>query len=371
MTPSATQAASALFEIKEVDRQRYDERLRDFLPDDIIDIHTHVWRASDVPAEESSSGEQRAVTWTSLVARDNPVEDLIESYRLLLPGKRVTPLMFAMVPKDNLDVLNAYVAECSRRTKFPALLFTDPAWTSEEVEKQMLAGGFLGAKAYLTTAPSYIPAKEIRIFDFFPHHQLAVYDRHGSIVMLHIPRDGRLRDPLNLAQLLQIERDYPNIRLIVAHVGRAYCQEDVGNAFEILAETERMSFDFCANTNEHVFAQLLGCVGPKRVLFGSDLPILRMRMRRETSAGIYVNVVPKGLYGDVSADKNMREVEPPEADRISFFLYEQLDAFRRASERVGLSRSDLEDVFYHNAKRLLDGASQVATMGRGSRSGQK
>jgi len=356
MNIPAPQATPTLFEIKEVDRQRYDERLRDFLPDDIIDIHTHVWRASDFPAEETSSVEPRAVTWTSLVARDNPVEDLIESYRLLLPGKRVTPLMFAMVPKDNLDVQNAYVAECSRRTKFPALLFTDPEWTAKEVEERMLAGGFLGAKAYLTTAPAYIPAKEIRIFDFFPPHQLEVYDRHGAIVMLHIPRDGRLRDPLNLAQLLQIERDYPNLKLIVAHVGRAYCQDDVGDAFQILAKTERMTFDFCANTNEHVFAQLLDCVGPKRVLFGSDLPILRMRMRRETSSGSYVNVVPKGLYGDVSGDKNMREVGSPEADTLSFFLYEQLDSFRRASEKVGLSRADIEDVFHHNAKRLLDGA---------------
>jgi len=346
-----------IFEVKDVDREMYAGRIRDFLPDDIIDIHTHVWRASDFPLEECPGGEQRTVSWPQKVALDNPIEDLMETYRLLLPGKRVTPLIFAMLPKGNLEAQNAYVAECSRRTRSPALLFTDPAWSASEIEGRMLAGGFVGAKSYLSLAASYIPTKEIRIFDFFPPHQMEVYDRHGWIVMLHIPRDGRLGDPVNLAQLLQIEREYPNIKLIVAHVGRAYCQPDAGNAFEILAQTQRMVFDISANTNDQIFEQILRCVGPERVLFGSDFPILRMRMRRDTSAGHYVNVVPKGLYGDVSSDKNMREVEGSEADNLSFFLYEELDAFRRASERVGLSRTDVKDIFYNNAKRLLGSAS--------------
>ena len=347
-------SGKTLFEIKEVDRERYARRLRDFLPDDIIDIHTHVWRAGDFPAATQTSGEKRTVTWPSLVAKDNPIEDLMETYRLLFPGKRVTPLIFATLPEGgNLDIQNAYIAECSRREKVPALLFTDPAWSAAELEARTLAGGFVGAKSYLSLAPAWIPAREIRILDFFPPHQLEVHDRHGWIVMLHSPRDGRLKDPVNLAQLLQIERDYPNLKLIVAHVGRAYCREDVGNAFEMLAQTKRMMFDICANTNSQIFEQLLRCVGPRRVLFGSDLPITRMRMRRITKEGCYVNVVPKGLYGDVAGDKNMAEVEGSEAEQLSFFLYEELDAFRCAAERVGLSRADVADIFHNNARRLL------------------
>ena len=171
--------------------------------------------------------------------------------------------------------------------------------------------------------------------------------------MLHIPRDGRLRDRLNLAQLLEIERDYPNLKLIVAHVGRAYCDEDVGDAFDVLAETRNMVFDFCANTNAQVFEQLLRAVGPQRVLFGSDLPITRMRMRRVVRDGRYVNLVPKGKYGDVSADPNMDEVEGAESESLSLFLYEQLDSFRRAAESVGLTRAEVEAVFAGNAWRLL------------------
>ncbi len=115
-------------------------------------------------------------------------------------------------------------------------------------------------------------------------------------------------------------------------------------------------FDFSANCNDRVFEQALRAVGPKRFLFGSDLPILRMRTRRICENGIYVNLVPRGLYGDVSGDRNMREVEGPEARKLTFFMYEELLALRRAAERVGLSPADLRDVFYGNAARLLEAA---------------
>jgi uncharacterized protein len=356
--PSSSSILDGLVEIKEVDCQHYRGWVRDFLPDELVDIHTHIWRASDFPNSTAETSEQRAVTWPARVALENPIEHLMETYRLLLPDKRVTPLLFATLPAGgNLDVQNDYVMTCANQVNAPALIFSDPAWSAAELEARVLAGGFCGAKSYLTLAPAYLPAAEIRIFDFFPPHQLEIHDRHGWIVMLHIPRNARLRDAVNLAQLLQIEHNYPRLRLIVAHVGRAYSNEDVGNAFEALAETKHLCFDISANTNETVFEQLLRCVGPKRVLFGTDLPILRMRMRRITQAGRYINIVPKGLYGDISDDRNMGEVEGAEAEQLTFFLYEELAAFRRAAKRVGLSRSDLEDVFCNNARRLLAGAA--------------
>ncbi len=130
----------------------------------------------------------------------------------------------------------------------------------------------------------------------------------------------------------------------------------MGKAFDVLAETKNKVFDFCANTNTEVFKQLIDAVGPKRILFGSDLPILRMRMRRICKNGIYVNIVPKGLYGDVSGDKNMGEIEGEEAEKLTFFMYEEIKAFRRAAERTALTRSDIEDIFYNNAMRIIESA---------------
>ena len=344
-----------LFEIEDVDREVYEDELAGFLPDRIIDIHTHVWK--DELKSLSDEAYARTVAWPRLVAKENPVEDLTETYRLMFPGKSVTPLIFSSVkPGDDVDSLNAYIDKSSRKAGYPALLYSRPAWDSEELERRLSEGVFVGIKSYLDLSPSYIPRREIRIYDFFPPHQLEVIDRLGLIVMLHIPRDGRLRDPVNLAQMTEIDERYPNAHVIIAHVGRAYCEEDVGSAFEVLENTRNLVFDIAANTNAWVFEQLIRAVGPGRVLFGSDLPILRMRMKRICKDGRYVNIVPRGLYGDVSGDPNMAEVDGQEAETLTFFMYEELRAIKRAAEALSLSSRDLERIFFENSRELLTGA---------------
>ncbi len=343
---------SDLFEMKQVDRDFYRDRLQEFLPLKFIDIHTHIWL--DRFKIEDSNAPCRAVLWPFLVAEDNSVEDLQETYRLMFPDKKVSPLLFGQ-PSQEYDIhaCNAYVAESAKKYKLPSLFLSRPQMSAQEFEKGIEEGGFLGCKVYLNYAPDYIPENEIRIFDFLPHHHLEVLDRRGWIVMLHIPRPGRLKDPVNLFQMLEIERKYPSLRLIIAHAGRAYCNEDLGDAIEILAGTKNMMFDFCANTNAYIFGRLIEAVGPKRILFGSDLPILRMRTRRICENGRYINMVPRGLYGDVSVDSHMREVDGPEADQLTFFMYEEIEAFRQAAIAKGLTKHDIEDVFYNNAGRLL------------------
>jgi hypothetical protein len=84
-----------------------------------------------------------------------------------------------------------------------------------------------------------------------------------------------------------------------------------------------------------------------------------MRMRRICEEGFYVNLVPPGLYGDVSDDPHMREVSEEEGSRLSFFMYEELLAFRQAAEAVGLSAEDVADVMYDNAARLITNAGSA------------
>lgn len=59
---------------------------------------------------------------------------------------------------------------------------------------------------------------------------------------------------------------------------------------------------------------------------------------------------PAGLYGDVSNDPHMRETD--EGD-ITTFMYEELLAFKRSAEALGLSRASVEDILCNNAARLF------------------
>jgi len=347
----------ALFQITPEDQRVYDTELNDFLPNEIFDIHSHLWLESFWSAPKDTG--LRAVSWPYLVARDNSVNDLNESYQLLFPGRRVVPMVFANPePDDDLGQHNAYVKQSAEAFGYPALYFSHPTQTAAEVEKQVLEGGFLGLKSYLNLSPAYIPEAEIRILDFFPPKHLEVLNRHGWLMMLHIPRPGRLKDPVNLAEIAFIKRHYPRIRLILAHVGRAYCREDVGDALEQLSVFDDLLFDFTANCNPDVLEMLVASVGVHRVMFGSDLPITRMRMRRICENGHYINLVPPGLYGDVSDDPSMREVSREEGKSLTFFLYMEALAMKTALCRLGYGKKEAERVFAGNARDLLHTVQQ-------------
>ena len=345
----------ALFEVTDYDRKVYEEELKDFLPQRMLDIHTHIWRREFlVEAGLVPKISPRVVAWPSMVANTNPFEDLQETYRLIFPGKEVTALCFnTSVPND---VQNAYVAENAAKFGYEALYGSYPTETPEELEKHIKEGGFLGVKSYLSRAAAYLPTKEIRVYDFYPKHQLAVLDRLGGIVMLHIPRDGRLKDQVNIQQILEIQKEFPNLKLIIAHIGRAYTHGDIGDAFEYLDTCPNLYYDFSANCCQYAIEEVLRHAGTKRVMFGSDLPVLRMRTHRIEENGTYINLIPPGLYGDPKQDSHLREVTPEEAEKITFFMYEELLAFKRAAKTLGLTAEDVEDVMYNNARQLLDEA---------------
>ena len=115
-------------------------------------------------------------------------------------------------------------------------------------------------------------------------------------------------------------------------------------------------FDFCANTSDYAMTKLLDSIGPKRVLFGSDMPILRMRMRRIEENNSYINLIPPGLYGDPSQDSHLREVSKEDGEKMTFFMYEEIDAMRKAAEACELSAEDIENIFYNNAKKMIESA---------------
>ena len=344
----------ALFEVTANDKKIYEEELRDFLPEKILDVHCHVALREHTPKVEVKPGEKRTVTWPSLVADQNSIEDLKETYELLFPGKDCKAMFFSNAGHG--EAVNNYCAKVSKESGWPALYYSHPEQSADEIEQKIREGGFLGLKSYLDLSPKYLPVAEIRIFDFFPKHQLERLNEMGAICMLHIPRNGRLKDQVNIQQILEIKREFPNVRLIIAHIGRAYTKEDVGNAFDYLTQAPDLIYDFFANCCEYAITDLIRAVGPKHVMFGLDLPVLRMRCHRIEENGTYINLIPPGLYGDPKQDSHLREVSPEEAEKITFFAYEELLSFKRACKTLGMTKQDVEDMMYNNAVELIEGA---------------
>lgn len=346
----------ALFEVTDYDKKIWEEELKDFLPQKIVDAHTHVYKCEFFDPPKAGE-EKRTVTWVETIAKDNPIEDLQETYELMFPGKDVSAMMFVS-GKTGLDKNNDYLSEVSKKTGWPALYFSHPTQSADELEKKIREGGFLGVKSYLDLSADYIPTAEIRIYDFFPKHQLERLNEMGAICVCHIPRNGRLKDKVNIAQILEIKKEFPKIRFIVAHIGRAYTKDDLGDAFDHLTKAPDLMYDFCANCCEAAITEVIKRCGPKHVMFGLDMPVLRMRTRRIEENGTYINLVPPGMYPDPYGDPHLREVSEEEAKNITFFAYEELLAFKRAAKTLGLTKQDVEDIMYNNAMNLIEGAKK-------------
>ena len=331
------------FELTEYDKKVYEEEINEFVPKNIIDTHTHVYLAS------FKGNIKRPVYWPSRVAEDCSVEDLVQTYKDLFPNQNVVPVIFGS-PRYYVKS-NPYVAEKAKEYNYPALYLNHYDMDPEFLEEEVIKGGFQGLKPYCCNSRAGVVEADAEIFDFLPEKHLKVADKHGWKVVLHVSRPDRLRDKVNVKQLMEIEQKYPNVKLIVAHIGRAYAPEDIGDAFETLKHTKNMIFDFCANTLPEATEKCIEAVGTKRVLFGTDMPIAKMRMRRYTKDGYYINVVPRGLYGDVTGAEHMEETDDV---NITNFTYEIIRGFKKTAEKLSLTKKDVEDIMCNNAVNLYN-----------------
>lgn len=333
------------FNRTDYDVKVYEEELAEFLPDKIVDSHTHVF----LPEHKKPKPVGARDHWTGYVYDQCGIEDLKQTYLDLFPGKKTIPVIFG-TPSGIVPKSNEYIAQVAKTTGYPALFMNRYGDSAEYIEEEIIKGGFQGLKPYLNSCNPAVKGSDAEIFDFLPEEHLKVCDKHGWKVVLHISKDERLRHPTNVKQLIEIEQKYPNVKLIVAHIGRAYSPEDLGDALEVLGKnTKNMMFDFCANTYSYAIEKCIDIMGSKRVMFGTDMPIAKMRMYRVSENGTYINVVPRGMYGDVSGDPHMRETDEKD---VTNFTYEILRAFKKAATNLSLSKEDIDNIMWKNATDL-------------------
>ena len=334
----------------QADRIFYEEKLKDFLPEKIFDTHIHTWKLDQI---KEPRFRQRGEDWAELIEEENPFERLQEDYSRMVPDTEVTGLLFGWISaKSDVEAHNRYVGQIVKaHPGWHGLAVTYPHWTAAQTKAQIEENGLCGMKPYITFVDSNIETANITIYDMLTKEQLELADQSRYICTIHLPRPGRMADPENIAQLLEIDEKYPNARIIVAHMGRCYSNEDMGDAFEKLRETKNLCFDFSGNTNSNVIKKGLETFGVKRILFGSDLPLSHIHLKRIYENGHYVNLINGNERPQINTAAYMRPML--DAEQYTFFLYESIGAFRQAAIEQGLSRAQVQDVMYGNAKRLM------------------
>jgi len=331
------------FVYDEEDERVWRRELDGFLPPRIFDFHGHVYLAEHGPPHP----EEQPNPSMPIVVPEYPHQAFAEVERRLWPGRQVQALVFGTIEAGvDFEPMNAYVAEAARLHGWEALLVPSMRDDADTLLRKLHEGGFLGLKPYWTLVEGKAPA-DITLEDMIPPAMRQAADRAGLMVMTHIPRPGRLADPVNLAGIRRLCTEAPNAKIILAHVGRAYFPEAIGDGLS-LADLDNLYPDLAMVQDWEVITAAFRAFDRKKILFGLDLPVAQEK-------GKLISVNGQRHFFTRRPHPWSAHVEPGAYEvRCTLFAYEMVRAIKRAAATVGLSDGEIEDIFWNNAERLVD-----------------
>lgn len=317
--------------LTKTDRKIWEEELADFLPAEIIDVHTHLWN-------ERFAGENKDAD--SILRMNADLEDLQNFSRMIFPGREVHYLIMG-TPLSGIDFEghNNWIAgEASRDPESLSAMIVTPQMSPEYLSSMIEKKHFKVFKPYRIFVEDPV---NCRIKDYFPETFMEVADHYGLAVMLHLSRPDGAADPVNLNDLKSYTSKYSNIKWILAHCARSFNSFMLEKSIHFLKDLPNLYYDTSAVNDLYSNLLLLKYEDKKRIMFGSD-NIAAGGMR-----GKYISYAFawEGYRGNSSLSHCR-----PEATMV---IYEQLRCQKQAFDILELAKSEASDLFYNNAHRFF------------------
>ena len=336
------------------DRKIYEEEIRNFIPERIFDFHIHLWKKEQLK-DPLNYHRKELDPFLDFDAIDNfDISYCLEIACILFPDKKFEGLYFGdPFPEIDLAASNKMIKDEVNERGFYGLYIVTPDEDSDLLKKTLLKGGFRGLKPY----PELCQSKEYRldqdnisIFNYLTHDHLKIANELGMIVILHIPKTKRLNDQENLENISEISASYPRIKLVLAHAGRSFCEEDIADSIKGIVPLKNVFVDISMINNWEVLKILIENLGNERVLYGSDFPIAALRGKNISINGkhYFVTDIPFG-WSISAANLDSRN--------ITFFIYEEIRELKKAILFLDNKNSKYiaENIFYNNAVNLIKG----------------
>jgi predicted TIM-barrel fold metal-dependent hydrolase len=342
-------------DVTEADRRIYELELKGFLPSRIFDAHVHMLDRTCL-----RPGYQYPPR--SIMAKVGGVFTMEQCQawaRAILPDKEYHSNSFGNPSFDSdLDASAAYSGRIADNRRSFAMALVAPRDSREAVIRRVEKNRLIGYKPYLDFVEGKGKA-DITIHDMLPAPQMEAADERGLAITLHIPRPGRLADPVNQAQMVEICRRYPRAKIIFAHIGRAYYLQNIIGMLEGIAACPNAYVDTAMVNHEGVLEHTFRHFPRDRILFGSDAPVACLHGKSVEINNQYAYLMAEDYEIGTSI------VDDRHAVTFTTFFHEQLRGIKLAAERAGLSRSEIEDFFFNNAHRLFSGVAE-RNYGKGS-----
>ncbi|MFN0199560.1 MAG: amidohydrolase family protein [Planctomycetaceae bacterium] len=330
----STTATTEQTSMREVDREFYEREINGFLPDRIFDAHCHLWSKDWVP-------------WSLTGKPEDIGYDKYMTYIRDLHGERPTSAMFipyvTVDHKDRIPDANAWVANAiADDPNCRGIYFIKPEDDPEYVRQEVRRLGLHGLKCYHTMS-SRSPTWECDIPEYLPEALIKVAHEEEWVITLHIVKSRAVADPKNIHWIRHYCKNYPGMKLILAHSARGFQPSHNLEGLAELKGLDNLWFDSSANCEPIAHQAIFRILGHKNFMYGSDLPVSHMRGRSLSAADTFIWVYEQTPVWD----EKHRKIEP-----ILVGL-EHLRSLKWACWSEKLSDTAVEDIFWNNAARLF------------------
>ena len=327
-------------------QQQVVKGIQAFLPDQVFDIHAHIYQKSDLlPSVFGFMAEGLA---EDLPSWQKGLGEMIGEKRLC--GGLFFP--YPVVQPGDIPKVNDYLfSQIKGRPMMKGLSLLSPESKPADIFYLQNNPQFTGFKPYHTFS-STKPTFASKTSDFIPEWAWKSADERGLLIMLHLVRDAALSDSSNLQEITEHCRKYPNARLVLAHAGRGFHASNTVKSIALLRGLENVWFDTSAICEADALTAILYEFGPRRLLWGSDFPISSMLGKCVTVGDNFVWLDPETINWDGLS---------PQCHPLPIGL-ESLLALKKAADDFGLNSDDMKDIFADNALRLLGIKTETGTL---------
>ncbi len=333
------------------DKEIYEKEFFNFLPNKIIDSHIHLWKM-DFFNKAISADRQKS----------NPFADpdIIEGFTFeefgfvketLFKDKEYEGIFFALPVKEiDLNLANKYVADTCKINNCYGLFVPSP--DQKFIPDDFFENNFIGFKPYPDLTEYSQPDDfskldiDVSIFDFISKSVFNFADKHGLIILIHIPRKGRLNDQRNIIEIREIVKEYPNAKIILAHAGRSYCYTDIKDSIKYLKGFDNLYVDTAMINSYSVNKVLIEELGVEKVLYGSDLCVAALKGKNVDINNRHYFITSKPRTWSLSSNEMNLE-------NFTYFIYEIIRAIKVASEDIKLQKKEIENIFYGNIAKII------------------
>jgi len=321
------------------DRIIYEEEIKPLLPPRIFDAHSHLLINRFHPR----------LSETMPIACDPMLGDvdlpwLRTWWKALLPDADVGGMIMGFPTADvDINGENQFVAEAGREADLPFALMVSPDMDPDKLEADIKQLKPAVLKPYMCFVRNTEPSSA-SVTDLIPETQLALADKHGLAVMLHVAKPRGMADPDNLKGISRLITAYPNCQFILAHCGRCFITPNMESTLDHLPRADNLWLDTSAVCDLGAFMTLLSRYDRSKILFGSDLV---------TAAAFRGSYARLGMgWHLLTAEMTARKGGTP--DRSTFAAYESLAALCHALKFCALNEEERCGIFYNNAAKLFN-----------------